>query len=113
MKMLIAFLLASAPLGLIAQQDTLRFEVSGNCEMCKETIEETLDVKGVSFAEWDEGSGKILVVFNNAKISEMEIHHLLANAGYETDKVKANPKAYANLPKCCKYTSRYPKEESK
>lgn len=93
-----------------AQNDTLTFTVSGNCEMCKETIESAVDVKGVVSANWNMDTHVMTVVYNPAKITEEKIHALIAASGYDTDKKKANEKVYKNLPGCCQYT-RKPKEE--
>ncbi len=105
-KKLILFLIVGLGLVLAGQakaEDTLVFTVSGNCDMCKETIEGSVNVKGVSYAEWDSETGKIKVVYDPAKISEEKIHQLIAAAGYETDKIPASADAYKKLHKCCQY----------
>jgi Cu(I)/Ag(I) efflux system membrane fusion protein len=89
-----------------ASTDTSTFKVSGNCEMCKETIEAALDVKGVKHANWSIETGLITVVFNPEKISLDKIHELISKAGYETDKLPANESAYRELHKCCRYTKK-------
>ena len=33
----------------------------------------------------------------------LDVHEIAANAGHDTDKVKATDKAYNNLHGCCKY----------
>lgn len=86
-----------------AETDTLRFEVKGNCEMCKERIEEALDVKGVKSADWNVETKMIVVVYDKKKIDENKIHQLIADAGYDTPKAKAKEKVYKNLPGCCQY----------
>jgi copper chaperone CopZ len=78
--------------------------VNGNCEMCKKTIESSLNVKGIKQAEWNTDSKKLEVVFNSEKITIDRIHELIANVGYETDKLSSNEAAYKNLPDCCQYT---------
>lgn len=84
--------------------DTLRFKVKGNCDMCKETIEDAVDVKGVKSADWNLDTKVITVVYEPARISEDKIHQLIAAAGYETDKKPAVQEAYDDLPGCCQYT---------
>lgn len=79
----------------------IKFTIYGNCDMCKERIEEALDVKGIIFAEWDKDTKIATVAYKTAKITENEIHQLIADAGYSTDKVKANADAYSKLDKCC------------
>jgi len=82
----------------------LNFKVWGNCEMCKETIETSLDVKGVKSANWNVDSKMIEVVFQPENITEDKIHTLIGAAGYDTEKVKGNNKAYQELAGCCQYT---------
>ncbi len=83
------------------KKQEIKFTIYGNCEMCKERIEEALDAKGIIFAEWDKDTKIATVVYKTSKITEDEIHKLIADAGYSTDKVKANLDAYNKLDKCC------------
>lgn len=83
---------------------TAKFMVSGNCEMCKKTIETALETKGVKSAEWNEKTKMIEVVYQPSKISEEKIHEMIAESGYDTEKNKADDKAYKALPECCQYT---------
>jgi mercuric ion binding protein len=108
MKKLKSFIIYALlfPMGIIAAagaNDTISFRVSGNCEMCKETIEDALDVKGVKSSDWNMETHVITVIFDADKINEEKIHELIAAAGYDTDKKKADEAAYKKLPKCCKY----------
>jgi len=82
----------------------IEFKVWGNCEMCKETLETALDVKGIKSADWNMDSKKIKVEFDSEKISESKIHELIAASGYDTEKAKGSDKAYKDLPDCCQYT---------
>jgi copper chaperone CopZ len=81
----------------------IRFKVWGNCEMCQKTIESALDVKGVKSAKWDVKTKMLEVVYVPNKISEDNIHRLVASSGYDTEKVKADDKIYGDLHECCKY----------
>ncbi|MDA3893935.1 MAG: efflux RND transporter periplasmic adaptor subunit [Salinivirgaceae bacterium] len=81
------------------------FKVSGNCEMCKSTIEKatgTLD--GVNVANWNVETKQMHVSFNKDKVSLDKIHKTIAAAGYDTEKVKGDNNAYSKLPECCQYT---------
>jgi copper chaperone CopZ len=82
---------------------TISFGVSGNCEMCKKTIETSLKVKGVQSAVWNPKTKIIEVTFNPNIIKEQKLHQLIAESGYETDKLKADEDAYQALPECCLY----------
>jgi mercuric ion binding protein len=81
--------------------DTIK--VWGNCETCKRTIENALDVKGVKRANWNKDTKKLVISYDTVKVSMDKIQHLIAAAGYDTEKVKGDDKAYNNLPNCCKY----------
>lgn len=86
--------------------ETASFKVWGNCEMCKSTIEAAADVKGVKSANWNLDSKIFSVTYNPEKISLEKIHELIAASGYDTEKVKGDDKAYAELPDCCHYERR-------
>ena len=87
-----------------AQTTKAKFKVYGNCEMCKKTIENSLDVKGVKSVDWNMDTKMIEITYQVDKISEDKLHQLIAAAGYDTEKSKADDKAYATLPECCQYT---------
>jgi mercuric ion binding protein len=78
-------------------------KVYGNCAMCKTRIETALDTKGIKQAIWDPKTKELQVVYVSARITEKEIHELVAAVGHDTDKVKATDEVYAELPFCCLY----------
>ncbi len=81
------------------------FKVSGNCEMCKSTIEKAASsLTGVNLAEWSTETKEIHLSYNKDKVNLSEIHKAIANAGYDTEKETASQEAYENLPSCCQYT---------
>ncbi len=84
-----------------AKTDT--FHVSGNCGMCKKTIEKSLKVDGVFDADWDKKTKMITVKYDPATITLDGIKNKIANAGYDNDGYKADSSAYENLHSCCKY----------
>ena len=86
-----------------AQSKKTSFVVNGMCGMCKDRIESTLDVKGVTFASWSEETHLCNVTFNSKKISEKEIHQLLAAKGHDTPICRSTDEAYNNLHHCCHY----------
>jgi membrane fusion protein, copper/silver efflux system len=80
------------------------FEVSGNCEMCKDRIETAAkSVKGVSSATWDMKTKLINVEFNNSVTSSDNIQRAIADAGHDNSKYKASDEVYNKLPECCLY----------
>ncbi len=82
---------------------TANIKVYGNCIMCKQRIETALDHAGIKLAKWDTQSKNLEVVYNSKKITEQQVHELVAAAGHDTDKVKAKNDVYAKLPFCCLY----------
>jgi periplasmic mercuric ion binding protein len=97
------FSLATAELHAQSKTTRANIKVFGNCAMCKNRIETALDHPGIKFAEWNTETKDLEVVFNNRKISEKEIHDLIAKAGHDTDSLKASDEVYAKLPFCCLY----------
>ncbi len=79
------------------------FKVWGNCEMCKETIEGSLSVNGITKADWDVDSKIITVTYDESKISLDQIQKNIATAGYDNEKYKGDDNAYNELPDCCQY----------
>lgn len=83
--------------------ENAEFIVSGVCEMCKERIENAALIRGVKLAEWEKATGIMKVVFVPKKITSKEIQRAIAEAGHDTELVKASDKAYQKLPACCAY----------
>lgn len=107
MKKLITLCLIIIPLSLVAQNkkiEKISFEVSGNCEMCKNRIEKAaLSVKGVKTATWDIPSNLISVIFDANKIPLEKVQGAIASAGHDTPLSKASDETYNELPLCCLY----------
>ncbi len=80
-------------------------QVAGLCGDCKERIENAADIKGVKLAIWTPETKVLKLVFRNDKTSLEKIKQAIAKAGYGSEGVKADEKAYAKLPECCKYKS--------
>jgi Cu(I)/Ag(I) efflux system membrane fusion protein len=79
------------------------FFVRGNCEMCKERIENTAkSISGVTAANWDVNSSNLKVTFDSTKVKELDIHKAIAGKGHATKLVEMNTKAHDELPDCCK-----------
>ena len=87
----------------MASTKTETLKVSGNCDMCKARIEKAAKIDGVSKAEWDKKSKVLSVTFDPAKTNIDQVGKKVAAAGHDTEKVKADDKAYSSLPGCCKY----------
>lgn len=107
-KISIAMLLVLASFGAVQAQkakkvETTEFQVEGVCKMCKARIENAALIKGVKMAVWNQETRKITVVYKPAKVDLKTIHQALADAGHDTDMVKASDEAYKEMPGCCDY----------
>lgn len=93
--------------GIVTQTIT----VKGNCDECKERIENAADIKGVKTSIWNKDEKTLTVTFDSKKVSLEQIEKAIANAGHSTVSQKANQKAYQKLPDCCKYDDGICKEK--
>lgn len=82
--------------------------VHGNCEMCQEKIESALKVPGIHRASWSPESKVLELDFNEKKISLQAIRQRVAEAGYDTDSLRAPDSTYARLHECCRYREKQP-----
>lgn len=86
------------------QMADAHFQVSGNCDMCKETIEKAaLSVEGVSQANWNKNTKTLGIKYNTEQAQLEHIHQAIAESGYDTEKAKAKAEVYNQLPECCHY----------
>lgn len=87
----------------MAQKVTSSFMVMGNCSMCQQTIEKAAKIKGVKKASWNKDTHLLYVKYNTKRVTLNSIKKNIADAGYDTDIIKASDTAYANLHTCCRY----------
>jgi copper chaperone CopZ len=92
---------------------TENLKVWGNCSMCKKHIETSLKVDGVAKADWDKKTKILSVTYDSAKISNDQIQKNIASGGYDTEKYKADDKAYTDLDECCQYDRKTSKNNKK
>jgi periplasmic mercuric ion binding protein len=97
-----AFAQTAAPTDA-AKTTTANIKVFGNCGMCKERIEKSLDTKGVKQAKWNVATKNLEIIYVPGKITEKKIRELVSEAGHDTDSTKAKDVVYAKLPFCCLY----------
>ncbi|MCK4991674.1 MAG: efflux RND transporter periplasmic adaptor subunit, partial [Bacteroidales bacterium] len=77
---------------------------AGNCDMCKERIENAaLSVTGVETATWEAESQMLHLNFDAGKTNSAEIQQAVAKAGHDTEDFKAPDEVYEELPGCCLY----------
>src|SRR5664279_59436 len=82
---------------------TATFKVSGNCESCKTRIEKAANIDGVTKAEWNVDTKILTLTHNPSKVTSDDVQKKIAAVGHDTEKFKAEDKAYKSLPGCCKY----------
>lgn len=91
-------------LSVFAKGVTEKVKVYGKCGMCENRIEKAAkSVDGVSMADWDKSTEILKVSFDDAKTNLDAIQKAIAKVGHDTEKYKADDKAYEGLPGCCKY----------
>ena len=104
---LLLIILAGSICGYTQKTDnkpvTTSFWVAGVCGMCEQTIEATLDTKGVIKADFSLSNNLLTVTYKPKKISEQQLHVLLNEAGYDTEKSTCTDEQYARVHGCCKY----------
>jgi len=80
------------------------FNVYGNCEMCKERIEDAaVGLDGVHTATWDSESKMIHLNYDPDKVTTADIEQAIAEVGHDTENIKASDEVYEALHECCKY----------
>lgn len=86
---------------------TAQFQVWGNCGMCKKTIEKAaMSLNGITSADWNMDTHQMTVAFDASSVKIEQVHQAIAAAGYDTDQVYADNKAYDKLHTCCQYDRR-------
>lgn len=107
MKNLILLFSLLCTMNVMAQSTiiTSTLSVKGNCDQCKERIENAADIKGVKNSSWSEKTKVMSVTYDTKKVTLEQIEKAIAKAGYSTESQKADANAYKNLPSCCKYES--------
>lgn len=86
-----------------ANKQSATFLVNGNCDMCKKRIETASKNAGATQANWNEKTHQLKVEFDADKTTSAKIQQSIANAGYDTEKIKATESNYKKLPACCQY----------
>lgn len=83
-------------------QTTTKLKVSGNCGMCKSSIEKAATSAGAKTANWDMDA-KLLTLIFDSKTNLDKIETAIAAVGYDTEHKTATKATYDALHECCKY----------
>jgi copper chaperone CopZ len=101
------FIILATALALQSCNDTKVVEkkvwVRGNCEMCKERIEEHVQkINGVKSAIWDVNSKILTVKYDSTLANQNAVETICANVGHATKAKISEGKVIDELPECCK-----------
>ena len=97
---------------VFAQAKTEKFEVKGECGMCKSRIEKAAKSEnGVTKADWNQKTKLLEVSFDETKTSVHKVQMAIAKVGHDTPLHKASDEVYNALPGCCKYDRTEAKKE--
>ena len=77
--------------------------ISGNCGMCKSTIEKAGTVKNTAKVVWNETTKTAVLTYDSKKTNQDEILKRIALSGYDSEKFLAPDAVYNNLHGCCQY----------
>jgi mercuric ion binding protein len=81
---------------------TISIKTSAQCKMCKNSIEKALAYeKGISSSTLNIATTILIVNYKPTKTTPEKIRKAISEIGYDADTIKANKKAYNNLPVCC------------
>ena len=103
---ILAFLLSASHVSAQEKDkkvETAKFVVKGNCNMCKDRIENAALIKGVKLVEWDKVTDTLTVIYRVDKVKLDDLHKAVAEVGHDTEKVKAKDEVYTKLPAGCLY----------
>ena len=78
-------------------------KVSGNCGMCKSTIEKAGNKKKEAKIEWNKDTEMAAISYDSLKTSKSEILKRVALVGYDNEMFISPDDTYASLPGCCQY----------
>src|SRR5258706_4117549 len=94
---------SSAQKNSFAKDTTVILKVFGNCEMCKDRIEEASKGRGVRSAIWDVDSKMLTLTYDLSSTNSEKVQQRIADAGHDTELKKAKDYTYKQLPDCCLY----------
>jgi copper chaperone CopZ len=106
MRTIILFISLFIALNINAQDKAIKtttISVKGNCDQCKERIENAADIKGVKLAVWSEKTQALAVTYNTEKVTIEQIEKAIAASGHDAGAIKGTDAGYNKLPSCCKY----------
>ncbi len=82
---------------------TQEVKISGNCGMCKKTIEKAGTAKNVSKVIWDSNTQLAQITYDKTKTSKEAVLKQIALSGYDNEEFLAPNDTYNKLHECCLY----------
>lgn len=83
--------------------EEVKIQTSAQCGMCKDRIEKNIVFeKGVVDVVLDMDTKIATIKYKANKTNPDNLRQAIAKLGHDADDVKADEKAYAKLPPCCK-----------
>ena len=103
MRLIGTMVLAGAMLAATALAGELKVKVPTMvCDMCCDTIVKAIKgVEGVTAVKPDMEKKLMLVTVEDKAGIQEKIEKAVSKAGYQANSIKADPKAFADLPGCC------------
>jgi periplasmic mercuric ion binding protein len=91
-------------MGFSQQTTKAEFKVYGACGMCETRIENAAkSLDGVASADWKQESQMLTIEYDADKVKLEDVHKKIAEAGHDTELVRAKDEVYQKLPACCHY----------
>lgn len=82
---------------------TKKLWVRGNCEMCQERIQTSLDqIKGVKKTVWNVSTKELTVTYDSLQTNLKVIEQTCANVGHAPKTMESPQNVINKLPECCK-----------
>lgn len=86
----------------VVGKQTVEIKTSAQCEMCKTRLEKAFAYeKGVKSSELNVETAVFTVTYLPKKTNLEKLKVSITKIGYDADDLKANEKAYKELPGCC------------
>ncbi len=104
MKAIVFLTLFFIPLLGFSNHHKAEFKVYGACGMCETRIENAAkSVAGVTAADWNQQTKMLAIEYDADRVNLDDVHKKIAEAGHDTEKVRAKDEVYQELPACCHY----------
>lgn len=98
LKMMAIAILTFITTSVTAQLRTDSIKVYGECGMCKNRIQKTLKIVGISKADWNAENKMLVVIYDASRISNDGIQREIVSVGHDTEKYIADDKLLRNYP---------------